>query len=403
MRTKVLISASAAVGMAVGVLFMPTAVQAWPWDSDDQQITVGGYAFCTGFNFDAPAGSDHAGNLARAFSPLVEDFTIRGRSDIVKSGTPMRYEYEITVPSGWVVEWSLDCEGAERTHGSFKVDSSVVGTHQTRHICSQKIGLSPCRPPEYAGCALLFVNGTISLPVGKDFGETLGGLANAAKNGYGVDDALANPKACLDALAADSGVKRSAQAPPKAPAPADELPAPAAAPAEPLTPLPAQEAPAAPPAAATPAQAQPQPAAQQAQAQAPVKPQPPTKSQPPTQPQSEPEPQPESATVRIRANGCNTYGQNCDGNPIYLDVPPPGYNWKTQPKRGTVPNGTELTAECWAQGGRTTNYAESDPGPAPYGSDVYYYVQVPGSADWGYIPDTYSARHANGHAGLPHC
>lgn len=389
MRSKALAAASGLAGLAVGVLFMPTAVQAWPWDSDDQQITVSGYAFCTGFNFDGPPGDDHAANLARAFAPPIEDFTIRGRSDSVKreASSAMRYEYEITVPAGWVLEWSLDCEGAARTHGSFKVDSSVIGTHQTRHICSEKIGLSPCRPHEYAGCALLFVNGSISLPVGKDFGETLGGLADAAKHGYGVDDALANPKACLEAVAADTGVKRNAQPAPKAAAPVAPLPAPANAPAQPLAPLPADP----PPAAAAPF-APAQPAPPQA---APPQPQQPSQTQPPQQP--------EPTTVRIRANGCNSYGQNCDGNPIYVDVPPPGYNWTTQPKRATVPNGTELTASCWGQGGRTTNYAEADPGPNPYGSDAYYLVQVPGSTDRGYIPDTYSARDANGHAGLPRC
>lgn len=184
--------------------------------------------------------------------------------------------------------------------------------------------------------------------------------------------------------------------PPAAPEPA--APAPAAS--VPAAPVPAAPVPAAPPPAAPePAAPDPAPAGT-----ALVAPPPPQAAPPPPETQQEPPPPPpELATALIRANGCNSYGANCDNNPIYADVPQAGYNWRSQPKRAAVPNGTELTARCWGQGGRTTNYAEADPGPAPYGSDVYYYVQVPGSGDWGYIPDTYSARDANGRAGLPHC
>lgn len=104
--------------------------------------------------------------------------------------------------------------------------------------------------------------------------------------------------------------------------------------------------------------------------------------------------------------GCNTYGENCDGNPIYRDVPPPDYDWPTWPKITTVVNGTVLQASCWDIGGMTWNYAAKaippDHGPDPYASDVYFYVLAP-SGDWGWIPDTYFVRDQGGRMGLPKC
>jgi hypothetical protein len=106
-------------------------------------------------------------------------------------------------------------------------------------------------------------------------------------------------------------------------------------------------------------------------------------------------------------HGCNTYGENCEGNPIYEEVPPTsGYDWSTWPKVATVPNGTELVARCWALGAVTTNYASrADPpdhGPDPYASDTYYNVQAP-NGRWGWIPDTYFVRDQNDRLGLPRC
>jgi serine/threonine protein kinase len=106
-------------------------------------------------------------------------------------------------------------------------------------------------------------------------------------------------------------------------------------------------------------------------------------------------------------NSCNTYGQNCNAKNIYVSVPPDGYNYTTFPRITTVPNGATLTARCWAEGGRTYNWAakiaKPDPGPNPYDSTIYYSVQVPGSSQWGYLPDTYFVRDKSGRMGLPAC
>jgi hypothetical protein len=116
---------------------------------------------------------------------------------------------------------------------------------------------------------------------------------------------------------------------------------------------------------------------------------------------------PEGGTRSGAVQGCNTYGENCDGNPIYQDVPPPDYDWTTWPKLTTVVNGTVLEARCWAVGGMTWNYAARatppDHGPDPYASDVVFNVRVPDSDDWGWIPDTYYVRDASERMGLPRC
>jgi hypothetical protein len=105
-------------------------------------------------------------------------------------------------------------------------------------------------------------------------------------------------------------------------------------------------------------------------------------------------------------NGCNTYGQNCEGNPIYRDLPPPGYDYRTWPKITTVANGSHLAARCWAEGGTTWNYAAAhnppDFGPNPYESNVYFSVRAP-NGEWGWIPDTYFVRDKIGRLGLPRC
>ena len=105
-------------------------------------------------------------------------------------------------------------------------------------------------------------------------------------------------------------------------------------------------------------------------------------------------------------NGCNTYGEQCDGNPIYVNVPPPNYDYRTWPKLTTVANGTILTARCWETGGTTWNYAilQSPPdlGPNPYESNIYFDVLAP-TGQWGWIPDTYFARDKQGKLGLPAC
>jgi len=103
-------------------------------------------------------------------------------------------------------------------------------------------------------------------------------------------------------------------------------------------------------------------------------------------------------------NGCNTYGENCNGNPIYEATPPEGYDWSTWPTITTVDNGTTLTARCWAIGGMTYNYRVDplDLGPDPYESNVYFNVQTP-DGRWGWIPDTYFVRDRTGQMGLDQC
>lgn len=119
-----------------------------------------------------------------------------------------------------------------------------------------------------------------------------------------------------------------------------------------------------------------------------------------------PPPPPGPQTRQGTVKGCNTYGQNCEGNPIYVNVPGPGYNWRAEPTIARVPNGSTLTARCWATGGTTYNYAASHQpphyGPNPYESNVYFSVQAP-DGRWGFIPDTYFVRDKGGRLGMPAC
>jgi hypothetical protein len=133
----------------------------------------------------------------------------------------------------------------------------------------------------------------------------------------------------------------------------------------------------------------------------------PARERPTTPSNSTPPPAPApTTTVDALTNGCDTYGQNCDGNPIYTELPPPGYDWRTWPRLDAVPHRTTLAARCWSLGGLTTNYGSATgpivAGPDPYGSEVYFQVRtVTGS--WGWIPDTYFARDASERLGLPRC
>jgi hypothetical protein len=112
-------------------------------------------------------------------------------------------------------------------------------------------------------------------------------------------------------------------------------------------------------------------------------------------------------TRRGVVNGCNTYGTNCDGNPIYRELPPAsGYDWPTWPKITTVEHGSRLEARCWAIGGMTWNYAAQasppDHGPDPYASDIHFNVRAP-NGEWGWIPDTYFVRDQDDRLGLRRC
>jgi hypothetical protein len=107
-------------------------------------------------------------------------------------------------------------------------------------------------------------------------------------------------------------------------------------------------------------------------------------------------------------HGCNTYGENCEGNPIFRGPPPTSYEDFTtgHTKIETVPNGTRLFARCWNTGTVAWNYAAlHDPvdyGPDPYDSTVYFQVKA-SNGEWGYIADTYFVRDKTGKMGLPHC
>lgn len=131
---------------------------------------------------------------------------------------------------------------------------------------------------------------------------------------------------------------------------------------------------------------------------------PPTTPPPPTTAAPSPTP-----TTRRNGtvNGCNTYGQNCDGNPIFRG-PPPQTNsqYQSATRITAVNNGVTLTARCWATGTVVWNYAVSynppDYGPNPYESTIYFSVQAP-NGEWGFIPDTYFVRDKNGQLGLAAC
>lgn len=110
------------------------------------------------------------------------------------------------------------------------------------------------------------------------------------------------------------------------------------------------------------------------------------------------------ATSEGTVRGCNTYGGNCDGNPIHVQVPPPNYDWASWPTIDRVPNGSVLVARCWAIGATVTNYRVDPPdhGPDPYASDIHFNVQA-ADGRWGWIPDTYFVRDQGGRMGLQRC
>ena len=106
-------------------------------------------------------------------------------------------------------------------------------------------------------------------------------------------------------------------------------------------------------------------------------------------------------------NGCNTYGENCEGNPIFRDAPPQNYDaYIANQKVATVANGTQLTARCWSTGTVVWNYAALHQpvnyGDNPYDSTIYFYVLAP-NGQWGFIPDTYFVRDKTNKLGLASC
>jgi len=130
---------------------------------------------------------------------------------------------------------------------------------------------------------------------------------------------------------------------------------------------------------------------------------PPATQPPATQPPATQAPAPEKTGT---VHGCNTYGQNCDGNPIFRSVPQSYNEYFNTAKIEEVPNGTQLSARCWTTGTVVWNYAAlhnpPDYGPDPYDSTIYFNVRA-SNGEWGFIPDTYFVRDKNGKMGLPHC
>jgi hypothetical protein len=103
--------------------------------------------------------------------------------------------------------------------------------------------------------------------------------------------------------------------------------------------------------------------------------------------------------------GCNTFGRECDGNPVYKSVPTV-YDPGSMPRVvARIDSGANLQASCWVQGARITNWASEsdppDPGPDPYQSDIHFRVLTPNG--WGYLADTHFVRDKVGKLGLPMC
>lgn len=125
---------------------------------------------------------------------------------------------------------------------------------------------------------------------------------------------------------------------------------------------------------------------------------------PPPAPPPPVPPPPEAETRDGVVNGCNTYGEYCDGNPVYVELPPPDVDYFTWPRIASVDNGVTFTARCWAVGAIYTNYQidPEDLGPDPYDSNIHFNVLAP-NGDWGWIPDVYFVRDEVGRMGLPEC
>lgn len=104
--------------------------------------------------------------------------------------------------------------------------------------------------------------------------------------------------------------------------------------------------------------------------------------------------------------GCNTYGEYCDDNPIFVSKPVTQDYYQTAAVIERVPNGTVMEAACFGTGPITYNYAAQtsppDPGPNPYQSDVYYRVRAP-SGSWGWVSDAFFARSGSAHLQLQPC
>jgi len=348
------------------VILVPGVSGAWPWD-DNRDITVQGDITCKGFD----VGSDVP------FYPYarVEGFEIRGRSNVAQiSLSGWAASYRTAVPPGWQIEYSIKCSNSSRwIPGSFDVKKSTVGSsyNQTRHVCTSDGSLvEVCGSRDLGKCfEVLITRGFSSqLTIAKQF--------KILFNKFG-DSLGATPAECAQAIS-DSTPNLSQPTVPGAQPTIPTLPESNLQPQKPIDPI--------------------QPAEpKNNNPELPPVERPPVQSPPVQQP-----PVPTTATGTV--NGCNTYGQNCDGNPIYVNVPQPGYNYKTEPKVEAVANGSRLTARCWTTGATVYNWAKSqnDPGPNPYDSDVHFSVQAP-NGTWGYIPDTYFVRDKGNKLGLPHC
>ncbi len=158
-RRLLLLLAPFAVAVAVvTAVLMPSSSIAWPWDNDspDRMVTVYGQVQCEGID---------AGSTGRYPFAKVEGFEIRGRSGVMRNptGTGWGVTYEVEVPVGWTIEWSVKCSNSRRwAEGSFPISKTVVGTSysQERHICSgASVVGARCIAEEYGNCIELWLTG----------------------------------------------------------------------------------------------------------------------------------------------------------------------------------------------------------------------------------------------------
>jgi hypothetical protein len=371
-----------AVGAVVAVL-LPLPVGAWPWDDDDTQVTVSGQVNCIGFD---------ASGESRIPYGRVEGFEIRGRSNVVRNNADgYATTYEVTVPTGWVIEYSVKCSNRARwTDGVFEVSKTVVGTssRQERHVCVGG-GLTPCIAQNWGHCIMLWATGgwRPQVPHAEDAFLILNDLGSG-----GPTDIEGCARVVRDALPA-LHVQPTPQAPP---GDASTLPEPTVEPEQELTTIPVTPTPDSPEVTATP-----------------------TPDSGDDNPGGSggpgatgtPEPTPSDvsdAVVAIDNRVTNGAGMREDDAPAYLSAVTENYCRS----RGCMVAGTEMgsghqvVATCQVTGARTTNGHDSDPAddanPERFESTRWYRIAWPDGRT-GYLSEVWVAAAHRGGLGLPGC
>lgn len=363
-------------GMTAAVL-TPVAGFSWPWD-DDREIRVTGQVQCNGFD----VANDYA-------FQEVEGFEIRGRSNVRRdpTGTGMAVEYDVSVPPGWVVEYSVKCSGNPTwLDGSFEVTKTVVGSSykQERHVCvDSAISFAPCISRDYGYCIDLWIAGRWKPTTITD------GVFRALYKAK--SSTLESAEGCAQALQDSLPVLSSTPAPSEPPSVAP-LPEPTHSPETPLPTVPV-----APTDAGNPTPTE-QPTVQ------------PTQVVNPT-PTPTPTPPPGSASVVIDNRVTNGMGMVEDPNsPAYLST-------VTQNRcrvNGCMLPGTEmssgatLTVTCQiTDGARTTNGNDLDPpaddaNPERFES-TRWHLGVWGDGRAGWISEVWIRADGRGGLGLRAC